>query len=49
MEWLALLAIVVILGALAGGDTFGETIRLGCGCLAMTFLLLVLLMMFSQG
>lgn len=49
MGWLALLAIVVILGALAGGDTFGETVRLGCGCLGMMFLLLVLLMMFSQG
>jgi hypothetical protein len=45
MGWLALLAIVVILGALAGGDSFGETIRLGCGCLAMIILFLAVLVM----
>ena len=45
MGWLALLAFVVILGALAGGDSFGETIRLGCGCLAMMVLFLGVLVM----
>jgi hypothetical protein len=48
MEWLALLAIVVILGALAGGNSFGETVRLGCGCLAMIVLVFVVLMLFVQ-
>jgi hypothetical protein len=32
MELLGLLAIVVILGALVGGNSLGETIRGGCGC-----------------
>jgi len=48
MEWLALLAIVVILGALAGGNSFGETVRLGCGCLTLIILLIFVLMMFAQ-
>lgn len=33
MDWLALLIIILILGSLAGGDSFGETVRKGCGCL----------------
>jgi hypothetical protein len=48
MGWLALLAGVVILGALAGGNSFGETIRLGCGCLAMILVALVVLAMIAQ-
>lgn len=48
MGWLALLAIVVILGALAGGNSFGETVRLGCGCLAMILLFLVALTMCGE-
>ena len=47
MGWLALLAILVILGALAGGNSLGETVRLGCGCLAMILLVLVVLIMFT--
>lgn len=39
MELLALLVIVVILGALAGGNSFGETIRTGCGCLLVIVLI----------
>ena len=35
MGWLVLLIIIVILGALLGGDSFGETIRGGCGCLVL--------------
>lgn len=39
VELLALLIVVVILGALAGADSFGETIRTGCGCLVVLILL----------
>ena len=35
MAWIALLVIIIILGALAGGNTLGETIRSGCGCLVL--------------
>lgn len=35
LELLTLLIIVVIIGALLGADSFGETIRTGCGCLGM--------------
>jgi hypothetical protein len=35
----------VILGALAGGNSFGETVRLGCGCLAMIFLVMIAVIM----
>ena len=46
MEWVVLLVIIVILGALAGGDTFGETIRNGIGCLVVIFIALLLLVVF---
>ena len=39
IELLALLAIVMIIGALAGGDSFGDVIRTGCGCLGILILL----------
>ena len=46
MEWVALLIIIIILGALAGGNSFGETIRTGCGVLiAITIGLFVLALM----
>jgi hypothetical protein len=35
MSWIVLLIIVIILGALAGGNSLGETIREGCGCLVL--------------
>jgi hypothetical protein len=48
MEWVALLVIVVILGALAGGNSFGGTIRKGCGCLVwITVVLLVLALLLA--
>lgn len=46
MEWLGLLALVVILGALAGGESFGETVRLGCGCLTLILIFILVLVMF---
>lgn len=32
-DLVAILVVVIILGALAGGRSFGGTIRKGCGCL----------------
>jgi len=46
MEWLVLLAIVIILGALAGADSFGETVRTGCGCLVTIFFFFFVLALF---
>ena len=43
MDWVVLLVVVIILGALAGGNTFGETIRAGCGCLVLIIFVLFLL------
>ena len=45
MEWVVLLVVIVILGALAGGNTFGETIRNGCGCLVVIVLVLIVLVL----
>lgn len=41
MAWIALLVIIIILGALAGGNTLGETIRSGCGCLVSIIVVIV--------
>ena len=49
MEWVGLLVVIVILGALAGGNSLGETIRNGIGCLVVIFLILVALAMFGAG
>ena len=39
MEVLVLLAVVVIIGALLGGKSFGGTVRKGCGFLIMLLIL----------
>jgi hypothetical protein len=49
MEWVGLLVVIVILGALAGGNSLGGTIRNGIGCLVVIFLILVALAMFGAG
>ena len=49
MEWIILFVVIVILGALAGGNSLGETIRNGIGCLVVIFLILVALAMFGAG
>ena len=49
MEWVALLVVIVILGALAGGNSLGETIRSGIGCLVLIFLALLVLVIFVGG
>jgi len=33
VEILGLLVVIIIIGALLGGDSLGETIRGGCGCI----------------
>lgn len=47
MEWIILFVVIVILGALAGGNSFGETIRNGCGCLVLIVLGLLVLAIFG--
>ena len=49
MEWVALLVVIIIIGALLGGNSFGETIRTGCGCLAVIVVVLFLLLLLSGG
>ena len=39
MEIIYLLAAAIIIGALLGGRTFGETVRKGCGCMAVVLLI----------
>ena len=46
MEWVILFVIIVILGALAGGDTFGETIRSGIGCLVWIVIAIIAIAIF---
>ena len=48
MELVALLVFIIILGALAGGNTFGGTIRKGCGVLVAIFVVLVVLTVILQ-
>ena len=49
MEWVVLLVVILILGALAGGNSLGETIRNGIGCLVVVFLVLLALAFFGAG
>ena len=49
MEWVALLVVIVIIGALLGGNSLGETIRTGCGCLVAIMVVLFLLLVLSGG
>ncbi len=49
MEWVGLLVVIVILGALAGGNSLGETIRNGIGCLVVIFLVLLALVFIGAG
>jgi hypothetical protein len=43
MSWIGLLVLIIILGALAGGNTLGETIRSGCGCLVVLFIIFLVI------
>ena len=49
MEWVALLVIILILGALAGGEGLGDTIRSGCGCLVVIIIVLVVIAALNGG
>lgn len=49
MEWVVLLIIIILLGALAGGDSLGETIRKGIGCLVVIFLVILVLAIVGTG
>ena len=40
--WVILLIIVIMLGALAGGKSFGETISKGIGCLILVVIATVI-------
>lgn len=44
MEWVVLLIVIVIVGALLGGDFLGEIVRGGCGCLAAGVVVLAVLL-----
>jgi hypothetical protein len=45
--WLILLVIVVLIGALLGGESFGGTIRKGCGFLFLVGIGLIVLSLFT--
>ena len=49
MEWVGLLVVILILGALVGGDSLGETIRKGIGCLVVIFLIALAIVIFGSG
>ena len=49
MGWVILFVIIILLGALAGGDSLGETIRKGIGCLVVIFLVLFVLVIIGAG
>lgn len=44
-----LFIVVVIIGALLGGNSFGGTIRSGCGCISVVLIIIVLLAIGSLG
>ena len=43
MGWIGLFIVIVVLGALAGAESFGGTIRKGIGCLILGVVLLFVL------
>ena len=49
MGWVGLLVVILILGALVGGDSLGETIRKGIGCLVVIFLFVLAFVFFGAG
>ena len=49
MGWVGLLVVILILGALVGGDSLGETIRKSIGCLVVIFLFVLALVFFGAG
>lgn len=47
MELLVFLVIIIILGALLGGKSFGDTIRKGCGCSLFLVILMFALLIIT--
>lgn len=48
MTWIIIIFIVIIiLGVLFGGESFGDTIRKGCGCLVSIIIIGALLVYFG--
>lgn len=43
---IGIFVLVVIFGALAGGKSFGGTVRKGCGCLSILLILVTALSLF---
>lgn len=41
MELLGLLVVIIVIGALLGGNSLGETIRGGCGCVMFAIVAMV--------
>ena len=48
-SWVGLFVIIVILGALAGGRSFGGTISKGVGCLFIIIVGIIILTVLSGG
>ncbi len=49
MEWVGLFIVIVILGALVGGNSLGETVRKGVGCLLVIFLIALAIVIVGGG
>ncbi|MBT5891358.1 MAG: hypothetical protein HOH24_06810 [Chromatiales bacterium] len=47
--WVGFFVVVVILGALAGGESFGSTISKGVGCLFLIAIVGFIFLMVSSG
>lgn len=47
MEVVILVLVLIVLGALLGGDSFGECLRIGCGCLIMALIAAGVLILFG--
>mgnify|MGYP007078768765 FL=1 len=45
--WVGLFLVIVVLGALAGGQSFGDTVSKGIGCLLALIIGIVLLIAIS--
>ena len=41
--WIGLFVVIVVLGAIAGGKSFGETISNGVGCLIIIIICIIIL------
>ena len=48
-DWVGLFVIIVILGALAGGRSFGGTVSKGVGCLFIIIVGIIILAVLSGG